>query len=105
MKRYWMLIVGMMIGCAGTAAVPAVSTTVAQPFAASPHAPRWQQHCVLEGGIGSGDRRQAAVERINGKLREAGDQGWELVQIPVAVAGGGSQVWSDLLVCYKRPAP
>lgn len=44
------------------------------------------------------------MERLNERLDQAGAEGWELVAVPTPTQGGNN-VWSEMIVCFKRPAP
>lgn len=102
MKRYSLVFAGVILGCAGTIAVPVMERALAQPYGANRDAPRWEQRCQIMGGYPRGDAREPMMERVNAALRAAGEDGWELVAVPAPVTGS-NQVWSELLLCFKRP--
>ena len=44
------------------------------------------------------------METVNERLASAGAEGWELVSVPTPTQGNHS-VWSEVILCFKRPAP
>ena len=91
---------------AGYALAHAVPTTSAQVVQLTSQTMRWEQFCEMKGGLGSGEARGRAVTSINNSLVERGREGWEIVATPIIVSGNNpGTIWSDVMVCYRRPAP
>ncbi|MCB9617753.1 MAG: hypothetical protein H6722_35405, partial [Sandaracinus sp.] len=90
--------------CAGTTVVTLQRGAEAQSYAPNPAATRWQQRCQIVGGYPERDRRAALMETVNERLASAGAEGWELVSVPTPTQGNHS-VWSEVILCFKRPAP
>lgn len=98
------IVVALMLGCAVGATMPRTTAQASHSYASRADTQRWEQWCKLKGGLGHGDRRAVAVERINNSLRTMGAQGWEFVSAPVAVGDRQGSVTGDILLCFRRPA-
>ena len=77
-KSVSMILMGILLGCAGSAAVNSPSTAQAE---ARP--PAWEHMCMGP---------SMSVSGVNDDVQKAGREGWELVAI------------SQGTVCFKRPA-
>lgn len=72
MKRYWLVFAGVILGCAGTVAIPLIERALAQSYGANPAAPRWEQQCQILGARGrsrAGHRQQSDLERAGAVLQ------------------------------------
>lgn len=104
MKRWTSILVGVLVGCAGTAVVTLQHGAAAQEYAPSPSAPRWQQQCQVVDKYPQNRDRGPLMQRINQRLTSMGNEGWELVSVPTPTQGHGG-IWSEVMLCFKRPAP
>ncbi len=93
MRKLFVPIVCILVGCAAGVAMPRIT---AQSYgAAAPTTQRWENYCALEerrefGSLHSEDNRTA----YNALLRRMGESGWQLV----ATATGYEAP------CFTRPA-
>lgn len=94
MKKLFVPIVCVLVGCAAGVAMP---TITAQTYGApGPGVQRWENYCAFDETLPHIGRLQRAEHRTayNQALRELGAQGWELV-------GTGGQEYTP---CFRRPA-
>ncbi len=106
MRKYASALVCLVLGSVAGAALPRLAAqAVPAPSSHAPRPTRWEQTCVLKGGIPS-DRedRPRAMESLTQSLASRGADGWELVDVPVLMYGGNGVTRSELLLCFKRPA-
>ena len=72
-----MILLGILLGCAGSAAMNSPSSARAEA-----RAPAWEHMCMGP---------SMSVDGINDDVKKAGREGWELVTM------------TEGIVCFKRP--